>query len=97
MSMNLRHAAALALVGWYLMLAPWEGERIANPDAALSEWKINYSFDSAADCEAMRIAKEDFGWQILIRKDASSAERATADIFLYQKCVATDDPRLSGN
>jgi hypothetical protein len=95
--MNPRHAAALALVGWYLLLPPWEGNRIADPDAPLSEWTINYSFDSAADCEAMRQSKVDRGWSILERKDASSVERETAGIFLYQKCVATDDPRLNGN
>jgi hypothetical protein len=95
--MKPRHAAALALVGWYLMLAPWEGNRIANTDAPLSEWTINYSFDSAADCEAMRQSKIDMGWKILSRMDATPVERGTADIFLYQKCIATDDPRLKGN
>jgi hypothetical protein len=52
MSENLRHAAALALVGWYLMVPPLEylsGNRPAGP---YSRWTIADVFDSAADCKA---------------------------------------------
>jgi len=38
--MNLRHAAALALVGWYLMVPPYHGdESNASTAAPLSEWR----------------------------------------------------------
>jgi len=61
--MKSRHAAALALVGWYLMLP------LVNPDASpatalpLSQWTQASSFDHAEDCkrdliERMRIAHE---------------------------------------
>ena len=54
--MKSRHAAALALVGWYLMLPPmhqsgilfrlWYGH--------LADWTVVNSFDSAKECEDYR-------------------------------------------
>jgi hypothetical protein len=53
---TLRHAAALALLGWYLMVPPihksgiltrfWYGQ--------LADWSIVNSFDSAKECEDYR-------------------------------------------
>jgi hypothetical protein len=52
--MNLRHAAALALVGWYLMMPPLAGPNASNLrvdlTAKLSQWEIVDSFDSADVC-----------------------------------------------
>jgi hypothetical protein len=54
--MKLRHAAALALVGWYLMVPPlhksgvwtrfWYGQ--------FADWNTVNSFDSAKECEDYR-------------------------------------------
>ena len=55
--MNLRHAAALALVGWYLMVPqPDPPEKTAN--TPLSEWKRIHmgTFVSPSDCEKEREA-----------------------------------------
>lgn len=89
--MKLRHAAALALVGWYLMVPPL----IANPNpttggqlevsAPLSKWEIVRSFDTAAECNEARQ-----------RTAASGVGNAEAQ-RLWQKyatCIASDDPRL---
>jgi hypothetical protein len=41
--MKLRHAAALALVGWYLMAPPmssWPGTPWIDPNAPLSKWQF---------------------------------------------------------
>jgi hypothetical protein len=46
--MNLRHAAALALIGWYLMAPPYGDTR---PKIPLSEWDTQRVFDSARDCD----------------------------------------------
>ena len=43
--MTLHHAAALALVGWYLMVP---GENANNP---LSKWSIYRSYATAAECQ----------------------------------------------
>ena len=54
--MTLRHAAALALVGWYLMVPPatapngTKGAKLMT-DAPLSRWFMHGSFDSAKQCE----------------------------------------------
>jgi hypothetical protein len=59
MIMKLSHAAALALVGWYLMVPP-DHPRLDNPNdrpfawqssAPLRAWQIVESFDSATDCK----------------------------------------------
>jgi hypothetical protein len=47
--MRLRHAAALALVGWYLMVPP-----LQKPNSRLSHWKTLKVFVSEALCEAER-------------------------------------------
>jgi hypothetical protein len=86
--MNLRHAGALALISWYLILPPWVwtpdqmakplGERIASPDltASYSEWTIEHIFDSAKECEATKQEWHEY----------RGGENAL--------CIATDDPRL---
>ncbi|MGA6971073.1 MAG: hypothetical protein WBY93_05540 [Candidatus Binatus sp.] len=57
--MKPRHAAALALVGWYLMVPPpgpprSTGANTAPPNhnAPLDQWTIRNSYDSAQACEA---------------------------------------------
>jgi hypothetical protein len=65
---KLRHAAAFALAGWYLMVPPvnhpwtrdiwhWFDARVAitdkcNPDAPLSEWKQDGEFERVSECQA---------------------------------------------
>jgi hypothetical protein len=85
--MNSRHAAAVAFVGWYLMLAPADYDPdLVHPPPALSRWYISESFDRADECERVRMAT---------LKRYSGKERLTEE--LSQLCVASDDPRLKGN
>jgi hypothetical protein len=48
-----RHAAALAFVGWYLMMPPDSIKIPHSVDSAapLSRWSIVTSFDTSASCE----------------------------------------------
>ena len=57
----LRHAAALALVGWYLMVPPPRDHKTGLPDfqAALTDWSVEQSFNTADECRIARLAKED--------------------------------------
>jgi hypothetical protein len=95
---NLLHAAALALMGWYLMVPPvtsvelfGAGTRWTTADQKpppLSSWLIEDTYGAAQECSA--------GRQQLInsaRKETglSSSGRAT---WLMAECIATDDPRL---
>jgi hypothetical protein len=81
--MKLRYAAAaLALLGWYLMLPPqtrtwWVGPERYDDVAPLSSWTIERSFDKAELCEA--------------------TQQQAGDMTIgagHAVCVATDDPRL---
>ena len=90
--MNLCQAAALALVGWYLMVppplsnAPRDG-RIA----ALSRWTIARAFDAEKDCRAESIKRS--------RSDPTLGKyRGLPPEEIYDaQCIATDDPRLKSN
>jgi hypothetical protein len=71
---KLRHAAALALVGWYLMIPPlpttsgWFSNN--SGPAPISQWKLWASFDSAMLCEAYRGA-DDSTWLDRVRRLAA--------------------------
>ncbi|MDO8433936.1 MAG: hypothetical protein Q7S58_16175 [Candidatus Binatus sp.] len=81
------HAAALALVGWYLMLgAPPAKEGVRNYDAPMSQWVQVQAYDSAADCEADRTRR----WYMCDQQ----GDKAGAKLWFDAKCVTTDDPRL---
>jgi hypothetical protein len=68
-----RHVAALALVGWYLMVPPLPhlNTHAVNKDtaAALRGWKKVRTFPTQKECEAHRANP-------------------------WERCVASDDPRL---
>ena len=91
--MNPRHAAALALVGWYLMVPPPYSER-ARSLLPLSEWSIYKTFESADACTFFR---EDVATGML--QDAPpdfvvQFDSSFMNIFQQAECVASDDPRL---
>jgi hypothetical protein len=84
--MKLRHAAALALVGWYLLVPPqtrtwWIGPERYDDATPLSRWTIERSFDQAEACEAARSATQEQAGDAAIR-------------MRHAACVASDDPRL---
>ena len=85
--MKLRHAAALALVGWYLMVPPLKsrGSMAVDASAPLARWHIFKSFDSVTECEALREK---------ITKGEKDTEFYSA--ILTSACVASDDLRLNG-
>ena len=84
--MTFRHAAALALVGWYLMLPPPNPRAFGgvDDDAPIVQWKLFDSYDSAMEC---KMAAE--------RMVASGDSTGVVEAQLKQaRCIATDDPRL---
>jgi hypothetical protein len=83
--MRPRHAAALALVGWYLMVPPLvRKQNTLQEDTSqpLSKWTQFRAFDSAQDCERDRDS---------ILKARETVNYADA---LQDRCVESDDPRL---
>jgi hypothetical protein len=85
--MKLRHAAALALVGWYLMSPPhlhWNGQHVTfSLDAPLREWKVVQPFDEAWKCDKR-----------LMQNVVECGTCPLESLWLSAQCIATDDPRL---
>ena len=99
--MNLRHTAALALVGWYLMLLPKGGHTLQVFDIP---WTATQrSFDTAKECEDARakaVVPPDTAVSDSIKRltgqPQSSPVAATADDRAFF-CIETGDPRLKAD
>jgi uncharacterized protein YfaP (DUF2135 family) len=92
--MKSRHVAALALVGWYLMLPPLAADRPdVDRDAPLSTWRQAGAFDNAKACEA-NLAD---GLKRLDKARGETQFPSFYHSYLYARCVAVDDPRLKPN
>jgi hypothetical protein len=88
--MSTRHAAALALIGWYLMVPPKASNGGLDPQAPLSKWKIDGVYDTARECD------ERYHRDLYLAEDW---KRATGNTQVWkdvqeEQCIATDDPRL---
>ncbi|HEY6419222.1 MAG TPA: hypothetical protein VIX59_09480 [Candidatus Binataceae bacterium] len=95
--MKLRHLAALALVGWYLMMPPPRtvGDHFeTNFSAPLSKWTKIRSFDLQSQCESVRESYQQKPTGNLINLLGATQAQATTKA---SQCVATDDPRLKMN
>ena len=100
---NFRHAAALVLVGWYLMVpsvlphagpaADVPAKDLVDLDAPIEQWTQWESFDSALACQK--------GKTKLINtttKGTFDDENVEwSERLAFAKCIATDDPRLKEN
>jgi hypothetical protein len=105
--MTFHHAAALALVGWYLMTPPLDAGGLPDDHAPISSWHNEQSFDSAQDCEQGKVTVLENrieGLKQLEKMQTRPAPqlfeqnlRWTRGVFAASKCVGTDDPRLKGN
>src|SRR5260370_20513328 len=107
--MKLSRAAALALVGWYLMLPPMNEKGVFS-DAPMSDWDQIESFENAAACEqALRLSQDALSatsdQEFKERSQQEAAQNGKMIISKVDalrranngKCIASDDPRLKGN
>lgn len=85
--MKPRHAAALALVGWYLMTPPISKSGDVFYNAPLTSWEHQNVGSTLADCEKNKQAA------IRLMAKFSPGERLKA--VQAANCIATDDPRLA--
>jgi hypothetical protein len=102
-NLHSRHLAALALVGWYLMMPP-DSARIphdVDADAPLSHWVIVTSFDSEDNCEkALTDLQNNFQDPISLDKTGKLKRLDKHDAALGKAravnaaCMASDDVRL---
>jgi hypothetical protein len=102
--MKPRHAAALALVGWYLMSPPiviQGGKAKIDSDAPLSKWRTmdydDWAYDKKSECE-----QANANLHVLAEREKEhpvpgvSAELNDRS-YVYrtnQHCISTKDPRL---
>ncbi len=98
--MNIRHVAALALAGWYLMVPPaFPTSPKPNADvhfddsAPLSKWDIWGSYDSAKECMATRVGNLMTIPQAILKSKNPNVKAYFSQNTLAQ-CIASDDPRL---
>jgi hypothetical protein len=96
--MNLRHAAALALVGWYLMVPPAiPGTGEVNLSASLRQWTIRLLFADNQGCEAAKASLHQQELAAETERDALSQRLRNPElhcILCNAQCVPQDDPRL---
>jgi hypothetical protein len=91
--MKLRHAAALSLVGWYLMLPPARFHKDTSlppsPDyeAVFSKWNTVGTFNTVSECKAEMSRRQ----READRVENTKVEKAWKGVF---QCIASDDPRL---
>jgi hypothetical protein len=80
--MKARHAAALALASWYLLMPPLRGGK-PDDQAPIPAWTVFRKFDSTAACREWKYRLE-----TRARKTGKYGPRP------HFMCVASDDPRL---
>ena len=91
--MRPRHAAALALVGWYLMVPPINLMGV-HPSEPLSKWTVYQDYDSlrtclAAENELHRRGEQDSSVTPPLQFPSKELQQ-----FAAAFCIASDDPRL---
>lgn len=92
--MNVRHAVALSLVGWYLMVPPPLDPYHNRLDAPISQWHVHSAWKTADECRAAQLGIwEDARHRTFDPKDKAFDASVKEGINAAQ-CIATDDPRL---
>ena len=88
--MKLRHAAALALVGWYLMVPTIEGDHHVQLALPMSQWARLGTFKSAQECATNQASRV----EIAANAAENEAGDAAYEAARNSVCVQSDDPRL---
>jgi len=94
--MKLSHAAALALIGWYLMVPPpvVHNRLPVNLEAPLSECRLFSAHDSAAECMQGLVAFYKAAKAELLAKPGDESDRIRFYQLENSQCIASDDARL---
>jgi len=90
--MKASHAAALALASWYLMIPPIKDGKQLLDHAALAQWQIAATLDSADNCKIKKREFTDQGNQLIV--DPSKSVKLVARAELMAQCVDSSDPRI---
>ncbi len=96
--MNIRHAAGLMFVVWYLMIPPPYWSKTNPRTAPLRQWTVFGRYDSAQECSEERtkmIRVQSMALLSDLAEGVSDANRPSLSLdFKHAHCIASDDPRL---
>ena len=109
-TMRAWHAAALALVGWYLMVPPMSAGPagsvgFVNENAPLKDWTQYLAFGSAQMCKAASrdlrksvlrdcLVEQKYFGDFARNPDQEAAASSLVAEMARSNCIASDDPRL---
>jgi len=91
--MKPRHAATLALVGWYLMMPTPAPETFMSVTPPVGRWDHLGSYDSEKDCDHASDEKYRESERAGFEMKGFNPEDVRRSWALAQ-CISTDDPRL---
>jgi hypothetical protein len=98
--MNSRHAAALALVAWYLMVPPLVNAPYKiDMETPVLNWKVYQTFSSEEECRKAQ-ASAQAKYEPTADAPVGTIQKGTRAFALqmsFAKCIASDDPRLKVN
>ncbi len=92
--MRLLHAAALALVSWYLMVPVTKDTGHVESNLPLSEWSTIMTFQSKEGCQSGFSALPRTGGVMSFSGDGQNFHRLSESTLRKAQCIASDDPRL---
>jgi hypothetical protein len=92
--MKPRHAAALVLVGWYLMVPPTKETNQMAPSVPLPNWVVLRAFDTADACNE---AQDQLRYHVSRLNLQNPVVSAASEAAEFSQCIASDDPRLREN
>jgi hypothetical protein len=102
--MKSRHATALAIVLWYLMIPPIGADNKVDPHAPLSQWRRGVGFESQQQCDdSLKDAIQNPMTPAEYQAAANATRKAKMKPLSMSEmtkrtveslCVAADDPRL---
>jgi hypothetical protein len=95
--MKPRHAAALALVGWYLLLPPLANAPYkVDTEAPLTSWKVSQTFNTREECDKSLLAEKAKYEHTATAPIGTikKGSRAFALQMTFAQCVSSDNPLL---
>ncbi|HEY6298930.1 MAG TPA: hypothetical protein VIW95_04735 [Candidatus Binatus sp.] len=102
--MKARHATALAIVVWYLMIPPIGADNRVDAHASLSKWRKGVGFESEKQCDdslkdAIQNPMTPAEYQAAAKATRKAKMRPLSKSEMTRRttesqCVAGDDPRL---
>lgn len=92
--MTLHRAAAITLIGWYLMIPPLDKSNQPDFSVPLSSYMQASAYDTAAECESAKSNALENVSRSIKRKEKVDGLSVSMAAGL---CVEADDPRLNQN